>query len=287
MPAETIRAGKYTFSVDENKLVYADRIISHTFKIGGSYNDCISISYTYNNNIPVSAKINFVQYEPECAIENNLEKGGGTAIMLKSILRHVYKKIPQVTAFTFEDMSHIDCVEKDLTKQPPRKPQRPLSLAYLSIAYNSSTWYEKYFDAEMTDATKYEEYRTAVKFLTNPKDKIDFISFLQVAKPPEGQIEYLKGLYEKVSTYRAFFEAIPFDDRCELLRPWLKTFIESSLGNKYSPYNWKINVLSPKIQNSMMGGAKRRRGGGTVKRKNRENFPPTYGIIMYNEIHSM
>ena len=90
---------------------------------------------------------------------------------------------------------------------------------------------------------------------------------------------------QRPSTYRAFFELIPFDDRCELLRPWLKTFIESNLGSKYSPYDWKINVLSPKIQNSMIGGAKRRGVVGIVKRKNRENFPPKYGIIMYNEIH--
>lgn len=285
MPVETIKVGKYTFVITENKLVYSDKIISHTFKIGGSYDDCISISYTYNNNNdPISAKILFVRYEPECTMANDLEKGGGTAIMLKTLLRYLFKKIPSVHIFSFEDMSHIDCVEKDLSKPPPRKPLKPLSLAYLSIAYNSCTWYEKHFDARMIDHVKYSNYKEAVKFLTKPGSKVDFVSFLQIAKPPQEQFEYLEKLYNQTNTYRSFFDAIPFEERCDLLRPWLKTFIEYYLGDTYDPYNWEINVLSPKIQT---GG--RRCRGGTMRRRKIDSFFPSsnYRITMYNEIHSL
>jgi hypothetical protein len=284
MSSETIKVGKYSFIITENKFAFADKIISHTFKIGGTYNDCISISYTYNNLTPVSAKIVYVSYEPECTTGNNLEKGGGTAIMLKTFLRYVYKKISSVSIFTFEDMSHIDCAEKDLSKSPPRKPIRPLSLAYLSIAYNSCTWYEKYFDAKMTDNERYTKYQNAMKFLINPDNKPDFITFLQIAQPPQNQIEYLKKIFEETDTYRAFFNAIPFNDRCELLRPWLKTFIEYYLGDKYSPYGWEMNVLSTKIKNgSLEGGGSKKGKRKTVKRT--DIFPENYRVIMYKEIH--
>jgi hypothetical protein len=287
MPIETIKVGKYVFIITENKLIYGERIISHTFKIGGTYDDCISISYVYDNMIPVSAKIGFVRYEPECTMGNNLEKGGGTTIMLKTLLRYVYKKIPSVNIFTFEDMSHIDCAEKDLSKSPPRKPNHPLSLAYLSIAYNSCTWYEIYFDATMTDKDRYIKYQNSMKFLTNPEDKPDFLSFLQIAQPPQNQIEYLKKIYEETGTYRTFFNSIPFNERCDLLRPWLKTFIEYYLGDKYSPYGWEMNVLVPKIKNGSLEGGLRKRGRGRTTIKRSEIFPSNYRIVMYNDIHSL
>jgi hypothetical protein len=288
MPIERVKVDKYMFDIAETIFPYDNKIISHTFKIGGTYDDCIGISYTYNNNNPVSAKIGFVQYEPECSVDNNLEKGGGTAIMLKTIIQYAFKKVPSVHIFSFEDMSHIDCVEKDLSKPPPRKPVRPLSLAYLSITYNSATWYEKHFDAKMTDPTKYREYRDALDFLANKSAKVDFISFLQFAKPPEDQIEYLKGLYEKTDTYRAFFNAIPFKDRCEILRPWLKTFIEHKLGSKYSAYGWEIDALSPKVK-SISGGKRSRnhKKRKTIKQGgNKKDYPSNYKVIMYNEMHS-
>ena len=287
MTVETIKVGKYSFVITENKFAFADKIISHSFKIGGTYDNCISISYTYNNLTPISAKIVHVSYEPECTTENNLEKGGGTAIMLKTFLRYVYKKIPSVNIFTFEDMSHIDCAEKDLSKSPPRNQIRPLSLAYLSIAYNSCTWYEKYFDAKMTDKERYTKYQNLMKFLTNPGDKPDFITFLQIAQPPQNQIEYLKKIYEEADTYRAFFNTIPFNDRCEILRPWLKTFIEYYLGDKYSPYGWEMSVLEPKISsNGSFGGVRGKKKGRRNTIKQRDIFPSNYKVIMYNEIHS-
>jgi hypothetical protein len=285
MTVETIKVGKYSFVITENKFAFADKIISHSFKIGGTYDNCISISYTYNNLTPISAKIVHVSYEPECTTESNLEKSGGTAIMLKTFLRYVVKKVPSVTVFTFEDMSHIDCVEKDLSKPPPRKQNRPLSLAYLSIAYNSCTWYEKYFDTKMTDTDRYTKYQELVQFLTEPGAKVNFVSFLQIAQPPQTQIEYLQKIYDVADTYRSFFNAIPFSDRCEILRPWLKTFIEYYLGDKYSPYGWEINALGPKISTNASFGGKRGKKGRRNTVKQNEIFPFNYKVIMYNEIH--
>lgn len=263
MTSETITVGKYTFKVSENKMLYDKRIISHTFRIGGTYNDCISISYTYNDDIPVSAKIMFICYEPECSLGDNLENGGGTEIMLKTFLQYVVNKIPSITIFTFEDMSHIVCDERNLSIPPPRNPMRPLSLAYLSIAYNSCTWYEKHFNAKMSDKVLYTNYRKSLKFLTNPDAKIDFISFLQIIQPPSEQYEYLESRYKTTTTYRKFFETLPVESRCNILRPWLQTFMEYYLRNTYSSYNWEIDALSSKI----IGGNKTKKQDDTPQRK--------------------
>ena len=287
MTSETIKAGKYTFIVTENIMHFRDTIFSHTFKIGGdSYNECVSISYTYHENVPVTAKIMMVEYEPECAVGISLEKGGGTAIMLKAMLQYVHKKIPSITIFEFEDMSHIDCVEKDMTKSPPRKAVKPLSLAYLSIAYNSCTWYEKYFDAKMSDERRYNEYRNSLNFLTDSAAKVDFITFLQIAKPPQKQHSLLESIYNTSETYRDFFKGIPFADRCELLRPWLGGFIEHYIRKYYSPFNWQIDIRSPNIRN--IGGI---RGGRRLKNAKRRtvkstaDFPSNYRIVSYKERH--
>lgn len=286
MSTETVKVGKYTFVITENVMSFNDMIISHTFKIGGSYDDCMSVSYTYRGLTPISAKLMTANYEPECSLGTSLEKGGGTALMLKTLLRYVYKKIPSIKIFTFEDMSHIDCEEKDLSKPPPRKLSKPLSLSYLSIAYNSSTWYEKYFDAKMTDSNRYREYKIMLEFLTNPSKKVDFITFLQIAKPPKDQYEYLEPLYNMSNTYRDFFKSIPFDDRCNILFSWLVGFMDYYFGSHYSPFKWQIDVTSPKISNDgLRGGRKRFRKRQTVKRSS--DFPSHYKIISYRDIHGM
>ncbi len=139
---ENIQVGKYIFSIIDKTTTYRDIILYRTFKIGGDYEDCINLSYLYNNGIPVEAKLPHLMYEPECTIGSNLERGGGSEIMIKTILKYAYERIPSINKFYFDDISHIDCVEKDMTKLPPRKPIKPLNLAMLSIAYNSQTWYE-------------------------------------------------------------------------------------------------------------------------------------------------
>jgi len=144
----TITVGKYIFKVKKSILKYGDRIISHTYTFGGDYEDCINISYKYDQtNKPISVSIPHLLYEPECTIGQSLEKGGGTEQLIKSAVQYCYKENPSLSRFEFDDMSHIDCVEKDLTKSPPRKPIQPVNLAFFSIAYHGKTWYESRFQA--------------------------------------------------------------------------------------------------------------------------------------------
>jgi hypothetical protein len=262
---EEIHIGKYSFKITETKFQYGDRIISHTFKIGGNYDNCISISYTYQDNKPISAKIPHAQYEPECSIGSTLEKGEGTTLMLKTLLRYAHNKIKQVTIFHFDDMSHIDCVDKVMSKSIPRTPTMPLNLSYFSLAYNSETWYERHFNAKMSDKEKYAKYKEKRKFLTDPEQKPPFVEFLEIAQPPEDQYEYLETLYNKSATYRVFFDSIPRATRCKVLYPWLTTFMEYYLKDVFSNYGWEIDVTEMNTK-----------GGRRTRRRARSNHRIVY-----------
>lgn len=274
-----IKVGKYTFKVIENKLEYNGNIFSYTFKIGGDYEDCVNLSYTYKNGKPISAKLPHLMYEPECTVGSDLEKGIGSGLIIKTLLRYAHNKIKDVNIFYFDDMSHIDCKEKNLTKPPPRKHQMPLKLAYLSIAYNSKTWYEKHFNATMTDKEKYIKYKQKLEFLTKISDKVEFNRFLEISKPPIEQLTKLNKYYESAKTYREFFNNIPFIERCELLLPWLGNFIQHYLQDVYTDTGWEININTMENKN---GGFKK-----SSKRKTRKLYPSKYKIINYSEIHNI
>lgn len=231
----------------------------------------VNISYLYRDNQPISAKITTIDYEPECALNMNLEKGGRTAIMLKTLLCHVYREIPSISVFDFDDMSNIDCIEKDMSKDPPRKSTKPLSLAYLYMANYSQTWYEKHFDARMANNSMYANYRNEIGFLTDPSKKVDFTFFTDIckmnatptrvsayikaelSKEINNQIDVLKPLYESSKTYQEFFHKIPIQNRCKILFPWLDTFMNHYLRRVYNTNNWIIDMNSPKMLEFCLG----------------------------------
>lgn len=239
MSTEVVQAGKYKFTITRNIQSYRDEIIVHTYKVGGDYADCVNISYRYEKNKPVQAKIPHLLYEPECTTGSLLEKGSGTEIMIKTAIRYAFNDVKTLANFEFQDDSHIDCIEKDTRKPPPRKPTQPLSLAYFYIAYHGKTWYEARFNAKMIDAGKYKNYKKSLDFLTDPAQKVDFVRFLQIIGEP---LESLEKYYTKALTYREFFEAIPKTRRCELLSGWLNTFMNHYIGSTFDDKGWFINV---------------------------------------------
>lgn len=266
MEPTTIKKGKYTFTITGNKQSYEERILIHTYKIGGDYDNCVTISYLYNNKNPIKGKIPYLSYEPECTIGSNLERGGGTEIMIKTLLEHGYNEVPSINIFEFDDNSHIDCIDKNLLNKPPRKPKKPLNLAFFSIAYHSYTWYELRFNATMIDKKKYRLYRNKLSFLTNPKDKLDFTEFLKILNgsfESVEQIKYLEKIYNKTNTYREFFEGIPKLKRCDLLFSWLTPFMNYYIGNVFTDKGWEIDVT--KMNNPKNNSTNKNMEGGTYK----------------------
>ncbi len=267
-----IKSGKYSFHVKREIMEYNGTIFARTYQIGGS---CINISYKYSNGTPISVSIPHLLSELECTIGSDLERGSGTEQMIKESIKYAYKDIPSLPIFTFDDNSHIDCIEKSRETTPPRKLKKPLSLSLFSIAYHGKTWYELRFNAQMIDKNKYNKYREAVKFLTNPQSKVSFIEFLEISMPIVSLIQYLESIYTASSTYREFFENIPREKRCDMLYGWLPTFMMHYLRDSFTDKGWEIDARdmhkSPNIK----------RGGYTRKRKH--SFK--YRITDHKDIH--
>jgi hypothetical protein len=276
---KTIKDDKYTFTISKSIMRYGGNIISHTYKIGGEYSDCVNISYTYMNNKPVSTKMPHLLYEPECSVGVRLEKGGGTITMIKAAMRLAHTDVPEIDDFQFDDMSHIDCIEKNTSKAPPRKPIRPVNLACFSIAYYGKTWYEMKFNATMMDTERYAKYRKSVSFLTDSSQMLPFIQFLQIIKPPAEHISDLEKWYTTSKTYREFFEAIPKDRRCDILYFWIETFIKHYLEGVYTEKGWKINIKTMDVQHHSGGTRKRSKRGGSSE--------PMYSLFEYRKIHNL
>lgn len=237
---EIVRSGKYSFKITRNVVMFRDAILIHTYKVGL---DCVNISYFYENNKPIRVKIPHLLYEPECAVGSSLENGGGTEIMIKTAIRYAYNDVKSLTNFEFEDNSNIDCT--DLTESPPRKNAKPLNLAYFYIVYHGMTWYEARFNAEMIDKAKYKIYKEKLKFLTDPSEKVSFKRFTEIIGSnfdSADSVLYLEKLYNNANTYRGFFESIPKSKRCDILYPWLNSFMEHYLDSIYSHTGWFINI---------------------------------------------
>lgn len=274
-----------TFRIKETKWIHGDRIISHTFKMGGEDEHCVDATIFYGpDNQPTHGKIPYIEHSDGCAIGSTLDRGSGTILMCKTLLKHIHKKYPSVRTFKFDDMSHIECATEEEQKIASRYQRKkgtkvkPLNLYHLSIAYNGCTWYEKYFGARLENADQYRQYQERVRSLTRPEDKVDFITFVQMAMVPKDQFEYLEKRYEQSSTYREFFESIPKKDRCMILYPWITTFMTEWLGNTFTNTNWVIDITT-------MPSQRKQQGGRHSTRKNSTYYLPKGRIINYTEKH--
>jgi hypothetical protein len=52
----------------------------------------------------------------------------------------------------------------------------------------------------------------------------------------------LENFYTNSKTYSEFFHLIPEQDRCRLLRPWIKEFMNYYLKGVFSNFDWEIQL---------------------------------------------
>jgi hypothetical protein len=231
--------GQYTFQIIETPNIYEGKILSCNFKIGGDYNDCVSVSIVYDNNQPIYATIPHAMYDEECADNIHLDRGG-YVIMIKTLLEHVHQQIPSLMEVEFEDELRIEGATEN-------KIVTPIPLYYFSIAFNGGqTWYERHFHAKLKDPRKYYIYRTKVEQLLHSlelKTNTTYCKFLEVIQlPPEQVANKLEEYYNKSVTFGRFFQIIPFSERKNAVRYWIKPFMDYHLKDIFSNYGWIIRM---------------------------------------------
>lgn len=258
----------YHFTIIDRTHTHKGNIISRNFKIGGDYSDCVNVSIQYDDHShPISGKIQTIVYDEECSKEVPLQRGEGSITMIKTLLRHIHKMIPEITSFSFDDMSAVEC-GTDCGKRGSHA--RPVSLYYLSIAFNGCTWYEKHFRATYKDKSSHHAYRSRVDHFLYTEPLPRFDDFLRIANPPPELYSELEALYEQPH-YAAFFSAIPKERRCVHARTWLVSFIKRELEGVFSNEGWVIDVLD---MTPLQGGALQRARGGrrACKTRKREGY---------------
>jgi len=285
MTSTDVSIGKYRFTILDNILEYEGRIFSRNFKIGSkNYSDCVNVSVSYNsNNQPTRAHIPTLVSHRYCAIDNNLDKGEGSILMIKTILRHIHEKIPEITNVSFEDFSKLECgTEEESAAKWDRAlgtHAYPVSLFYFSLAFNGITWYEKHFNAKL-NSEQYQTYREGVRnVLNNKESKMDFEQFLAIATPTVEQILELKEYYEKADTYHHFFSSIPQKRRCPLVRNWIHTFMAQILKGIFQHTDWFIDINTMDTVPITVGGKRNTRKKG---RKCDTYYCPNTRIYRYD-----
>jgi hypothetical protein len=70
----------------------------------------------------------------------------------------------------------------------------------------------------------------------------EYIDFLKITKVPMNIRVELENFYTNSKTYSEFFHLIPKQDRCRLLRPWIKEFMNYYLKGVFSNFDWEIQL---------------------------------------------
>lgn len=99
------------------------------------------------------ARIVKINFHPWCSINRELQRGGGTEVMVKSALTFVTRTFPWITEFTLTDASTVDCGDEGGASYA-------VSLTALSLCTTGQTWYERAFGARLEDGMA--AYRLAV-----------------------------------------------------------------------------------------------------------------------------
>lgn len=211
----------------------------YSIKFGGKYEKCINISITIVDGVPLYGTISHIQSEQECTLDTILLHEE-TANFVRACLQICSMTFPGLTRIVFDDMSNIDCGLSKNSK-PPRKLEKPFSLAPLHMAVYGQTWYEMKFGAKLENEELYKKYRDSIQILYEPKN-IEYSKFKQLNHLTPEQEAILEPLYKSDESWNMLFKSIPRIQRCTALYNWLPTFITRILKIQYTSMNWFITI---------------------------------------------
>jgi len=198
--------------------------------------------------VAVSASMPHAMYDEECSLYEPLGRGEGSIIMIKTLLTHIKSLHPELKKLDLMICLRLNAQVTKTWKKSVKANEKgtnlvPMPLYYLSIAYNGETWYEKYFHAVQEDTTKQNAYRVRVNKLLNDitEKPTEYIDFLKITNVPMNIRVELENFYTNSTTYSEFFHLIPKQDRCRLLRPWIKEFMNYYLKGVFQTLIGKYN----------------------------------------------
>jgi hypothetical protein len=233
------------YKIIDRTLSKNENIYCRNFIIIFMNEEIVKVFVGYSENNPISATLYFIQDSPDVSFVN----------IIRLLLAYIYNQISTLTEVRFEDQSNIEFINQPNVY--------PIPLYYFSIAFNGETWYEKHFRARHRIPETHVKYRDTVNQLLHDKEfksSISFIEFLRISQPPMEIADELEAYYRGSATFGDFFQSIPREHRCRLVRDWISTFMTHYLRDVFDNTNWIIELPI-----RMSGGKSKSRNNHTRK----------------------
>ena len=236
------KTAKHTFTA-----IIKEEPSHYSVKTGGKdFVGCVEIMIDKPSDTMKLPSLSQIYSEPECWYKS-FDSQNDIVDLIKGSLQ-LCQMLLGTSKFILHDKSAIECGDdKNLSKLPPRKMKRPLSLAPLSFIKYCKTWYELNFNASIyTDNVKIiETYQNGIDKLHKAID-IPFDRFVKRNRLDTEQVRIMEPLYEfGVKTWFAFFNEIPKKRHCDAFFNWLPTFVdEHIMGGEFymNRHKWIIDL---------------------------------------------
>lgn len=208
-----------------------------SFKLGGRKDNCITIGIDLQTS-PTEAVISYVEYDANCVLIGNLQKGQGTVLMLRTALYCVYKYCPQIKTFVFSDCSNYSCMINGKLQK--------VNLAYDYIANHKQTWYEYQFKAFLKDSNKRKEYNDSL-IIMDSKELKPLWENIKYSPKYDEKYSPFEIDYEESTTLLEFFNKLKQklgNEYCSKVGYWTQYFLRDMANIKFFSDNWIIDVNS-------------------------------------------
>lgn len=192
----------------------------------------------YGINVSHIANMNWVEYNKNCSLTYDLQKGSGTKHLLYTTLQFIQDHFKHVKIIKLDDASNFPCKDP-FGKEKPFK----VMLRFYSIALHGESWYEDVVKARLPIEFE-KDYLERRERFKDPTFKIDWIVFRLKynIRDSDGNIEKA---YRKTTTYRDFFKELRKHENeyCWYISRWIEQFVTDILDN-ISLLKWTITLDS-------------------------------------------
>ena len=216
------------------------KVESSTFYIGRTLDEvCITIAVTHIKRMfsdPTIASLILVKYYETCSENKGVKRGEGTVDMMNTAMSFVKHICPFIQSFELNDSS---------AKTYNNGASISLPTFYIT---QGKTWYEEQFGAHLIEPF-HTTYRTCIHEVMNKHiyDIEVFISeFMTNSDITIYKLDQLRSIYKPKITVGDFFKALyethTKSVACELLQPWIDTFMEKMGLLHYINNRWYISA---------------------------------------------
>lgn len=249
-----VKSGRYTYVVmiTIKYSIHTDEPMSFLVDVGGKMKGCMRISVQrplkellrderFVGQNYDKAYIEWIGYNKQCTIEQNLAPNSGTKHMVKTAMSIVLNAFPWVKHFKLTDASTFVC-----------EGNIEMSLANYSFAFYGKSYYERNLSAYLEDEEKRRSYETAKESMRS-ENMLPFEQFKIIFDISPKHLRVIQKSYQKSKTYAEFFQNLKTEcsevtsrmNLCEVVHPWLDSFVKYILGERLDNVwmsNWLIDA---------------------------------------------